>query len=98
MVTISAVEQRKNAKQETFPVLILTGELEIAKSKTTGKPYVTVRKVAIPCSFDEITAITMVGKQIPGVILKVPSEPYDYISKSTGEVISLHHTYQEGQQ
>ncbi|MBS1686367.1 MAG: hypothetical protein JSS76_16625 [Bacteroidetes bacterium] len=93
MVTISGVEQRKNAKDDMFPVLILTGDIEIITSKTTGKPYATVRKVSIPCTFDAEIANSMIGRQIPGAIIRKESEPYQYASKQTGEVYTLHHTY-----
>jgi hypothetical protein len=93
MVTVSAVEQRKNSKDEVFPVLILTGDLEIVTSKTTGKPYATVRKMSIPCTFPEETAQKMIGKQLPGEIQRKESSPYEYTSRSTGEILTLTHTY-----
>lgn len=93
MVTISDVEQRKNAKDELFPVLIITGDVEIVTSKTTGKPYATVRKMSIPCTFPEEMAQKMIGKQLPGEIQRKESDPYEYISRSTGEVLTLTHTY-----
>ncbi len=93
MVQVSGVEQRKNAKEEEFTVLVLTGDIEIITSKTTGKPYATVRKVSIPCTFDAETAKSMIGRQMPGAIIRRESDPYQYASKQTGEVYTLHHTY-----
>jgi len=93
MVTVSNVEQRKNAKQEVFPVLVLTGDIEFITSKTTGKPYATIRKVTIPCTFDAEIAKGMIGRQMPGQITKIECEPYEYASKQTGEVYTLNHTY-----
>ena len=94
MVTVSGVEQRKNAKQELFPVLIITGDLEIRTSKTTGKPYAAVRKMSIPCAFDEKVAQQMVGKQLKGEIQRLDCDPYDYANPDTGEIVKLTHTYQ----
>lgn len=93
MVTVSGVEQRKNAKDEVFPVLIITGDLEIVASKTTGKSYATIRKMSIPCTFPVEVAQSMVGKQLPGEIQRREADPYEYINRSTGEVLTLHHTY-----
>lgn len=94
MVTVIGVEQRKNAKDEVFNCLIISGDLEIATSKTTGKPYATVRKMSIPCTFDEVLAKTMIGKQLKGEIQRVECEPYEYTNQDTGEVLNLTHTYQ----
>ena len=71
MVTISSFEQRKNKKNEEFNVLILQGNAEVVISKETGKPYLTARKTSIPCTFDENMAKTMLGKELPGEILKM---------------------------
>lgn len=93
MVTVTNVEQRKNAKDELFNCLIISGDLEIVTSKTTGKPYATVRKMSIPCTFDENVAKTMIGKQLKGEIQRVECDPYEYTNQETGEVLTLSHTY-----
>ena len=84
MVTVSAVEQRKNAKNELFPVLIITGDLEIRTSKTSGKPYAAVNKMSIPCAFDESIAQKMIGKQLKGEIQRLDCDPYEYANPQTG--------------
>ena len=93
MVTVTAVESRQNSKGEAFAVLILTGDLQIVNSKTTGNPYATVHKISIPCTFDENVAKMMIGKQLSGEIQKAECEQYDYVSKTTGEVITLNHRF-----
>jgi hypothetical protein len=35
----------------------------------------------------------MIGQQIEGDIVRVEAEPYEYTNKTTGEVITLAHTY-----
>jgi hypothetical protein len=35
----------------------------------------------------------MIGQQIEGDIVRVESEPYEYTNKTTGEIITLAHTY-----
>jgi len=93
MVTVSAFEKRKNSQGEEFSVLILEGDLEIVNSKTTGKPYATVRKISIPCTFSEATAKKMIGKELRGDVERIECEAYEYTSKQTGEVITLTHQY-----
>ncbi|MCX6199801.1 MAG: hypothetical protein NTY88_11370 [Bacteroidetes bacterium] len=93
MVTVTGVESRKNSKGEAFAVLILQGDLQIVTSQTTGKPYATVHKISVPCTFDEKVAEAMVGKKLPGEIQKVECEPYDYANRTTGEVMTLTHSY-----
>lgn len=95
MVTVSNYLQRENAEGKPFFMLELTGELEIVVSQTTGKPYATIRKVSIPTTFDENMCKLMIGKQMPGQIVKVElEEAYDYANKETGEVVSLNHRYE----
>jgi len=93
MVTITGVELRVNAKSESFPVLLISGDLEIVNSRTTGNAYATVRKMSIPCTFSEDLARTMIGKQLPGEIQRKETEPYEYTNKTTGEVLTLTHSY-----
>ena len=93
MVTITSVETRQNSKQESFPVLIITGDIEIRASKATGKPYAAISKMSIPCTFDEQIAQKMIGKQLKGEIRRVECEPYAYANQKTGEVLTLTHTY-----
>lgn len=93
MVTVTDynVRQRKDGKE--FVVLTLTGGLEMVQSQTSGKWRAVVRKAQIPASFDEDIAKGMVGQQLPGSIVRVQTDPYDWINEQTGEVITLSHTY-----
>lgn len=93
MVTIIGFEKRKNKKKDEFNVLILQGDVETIISKETGKPYLTARKTSIPCTFDDIMAKTMVGKDLPGEILKMDCEEYEFTIPSTGKKIKLAYTY-----
>ena len=38
-------------------------------------------------------AKTLIGSQIPGNVVRIQVEQYDYINKRTGEVIKLQHSY-----
>ena len=95
MVTIKDYAIYHNSTTgESFVSLILEGDLEMVKSQSTGSYYATTRKCSITSTFDEATAALMVGKQIPGAIVKKKCDPYDYTVHSTGEVIKLDFRYE----
>ncbi len=93
MVTITGFEQRKSAKGETFLILLLEGGPQIQISQTTGKPYACVSKCTITCTFDEITARELIGTTLPGNIIRVPCEPYNFINPQTREEVTLDYRY-----
>ena len=92
MVKVTGAEARKNSQGEDFTVLILRGDLEMVKSKETGKYYATTRKTSVSSTFDEQTARSFIGTKMPGVIERVPCEPYDYVVDG-GEIIELDFNY-----
>lgn len=94
MVQIKALKKYLKNDGSEFIALQLEGGVEFVQSQQTGKFYATVRKCNMPCTFDEQTAQTLIGQSIPGSIVRVSSEPYDYTIQSTGEVIQLAHSYQ----
>jgi hypothetical protein len=91
MVTVSNYLERENEKGEKFFVLVLLGEPEIIKSKT-GNFYATARSANIPASFEEAICKSMIGKKLPGRIIKEECQEYDYKLES-GEIIKRNHTY-----
>ena len=94
MVTVTNYLPREGSDGKKFFVLEISGDVELVISEVTGKPYATIRKTTIPATFDEQTCKRLIGKQLPGAILKVETEEsYDYTIKDSGEVISLNHTY-----
>ncbi|MBA3673812.1 MAG: hypothetical protein H0W75_02470 [Chitinophagaceae bacterium] len=92
MVTVKAAHLR-SAGEKSFVTLELTGDLELVQSQNTGRFYATTRRTFVSSTFDEKTAEQFVGKQIPGTIVKVNSEPYDYEVPETGEVLTYMHKY-----
>lgn len=93
MVTITGYESRTNDHGETFYVLELQGEVEMAKSEKTGQLYATARRTTVSCTFDEQTCEQMVGDTLPGRIQKEETDPYKYTIPETGETVVLNHEY-----
>jgi hypothetical protein len=73
MVTIVEYKERVNLKGEPFNALVIEGEMELIKSES-GRFYATARRTSIPSSFTEETCQRLIGKQIPGAIVKVECE------------------------
>jgi hypothetical protein len=93
MVTITNFYEVQRKDGSVFVSLELTGQAEMIQSQNTGKYYVTVRKTRVPSTFDASIAKTMIGQRLPGEIVKVLCEPYDFTNPRTGEVIQLQHSY-----
>jgi hypothetical protein len=87
MVLVSDFAVRKNNTGEQFVALILTGGLELVKSVKTGRHYGTVRKTSIPSTLDEQTAKMLVGSKLPGEIIRVPCEPYEYTTTDGSKIM-----------
>ena len=68
--------------------------MRLIQSQNTGRFYATTRRCFIPSTFDIKTAEQFVGKQMPGKIVRVDSDPYDYEIHETGETIRMAHTYE----
>ena len=93
MVTVTNYAVRERKDGTTFIALEISGGLEIQQSQTTGNFYATVKKCSIPSTFDESIAKTMIGQQIEGDLVRVETDPYEYVNKRTGEVMLLQHGY-----
>ena len=94
MVTITKLEERLNRKKEKFHVLILQGNVEVAISKTTGRPYLTARKTSIPVTFDKSLAEKMIGQELPGTIERIETEEYEFTIPGTKQKVKLSHRWQ----
>ena len=93
MVTVVNVHKRSGSKGEFF-ALELLGNVEMIQSQTSGNFYATARRCSVPSSFDEKTALLMIGCKMSGTIERVQADPYDFTIPETGEVIKLAHSYQ----
>jgi len=92
MVTIVDYRQCKNVDGEIFYSLILEDDITVVQSKETGNFYATAKKASITSTFSEERAKSLVGKELPGSIVKEECDPYVYEIES-GEEITLSHTF-----
>jgi len=93
MVTVKAFQKRMSSDGREFITLDLVGGVEMVQSTNTGRFYATVRKCSIPATFDEETASSLVGSKLPGEIVRIHSDPYEYTIQSTGEKVVLQHSF-----
>jgi hypothetical protein len=93
MVTITNFYEVERKDGTKFISIELTGSAELIQAQTSGKWYATVRRCRIPSTFDENTAMAMVGQRLEGEIVKVIVPAYEYTDKKTGEVMTLQHSY-----
>ena len=94
MTTVIGYSLKENKEGKTFVNLELEGNLTMVQSNETGKFYATKKKCFISSTFDEETAKSVIGSQIPGSIEKVDVEEYEYTVPATGEVITLSHSWE----
>ena len=93
MVKVIGYQQRETDDGREFFTLTVQGGVEVVTSNN-GNLYMTARRTSIPSTFDEEGCKMLVGQDIPGEVVKVNCEPYEYVSKSTGEMVSLSHKYE----
>ena len=94
MTTIIGYSVKENLNGKSFLTLQLQGDLVMVQSAETGRYYATAKKCSINSTFDEPTAKSLVGKEIPGRIEKVGCEEFDFTIPDTGEIIQLSHRYE----
>ncbi len=94
MVTISDYSKRVNSDGVAFFALILQGGLELVKSQQSGRYYATAKKASLPSTFSEEMCKTLIGQQLPGSIMKVECEPYEFAVPETGEIVTLSHRWE----
>ncbi len=94
MVRIEDYKKHLTDDGRDFLVLVVQGGIEMVKSKQSGGYYATVRKATIPSTFDELTCQSLIGAELPGSVIKVETEPYEYTIKDTGEVLELTHKWE----
>ena len=93
METVSSYAVRTRNDGTTFIALELSGGVELVQSNNSGKFYATVRKTSIPSTFNETIAKGLIGSQMPGSIVRVQVDPYQFVNQRTGEVLTLQHSF-----
>ncbi|SHE78449.1 hypothetical protein SAMN05444377_101238 [Flavobacterium fontis] len=93
MVKIKDYKVHQNELGVDFCVLIVEGGIEAVRSKISGRTYLTTRTARLNCTFDEKTCQSLIGSEIPGKVLKVQVEPYEFTIEETGEIISRDFQY-----
>jgi hypothetical protein len=93
MVTIVDFRLNKNSDGEEFVSLILERDLTIVQSTETGNFYATAMRSSITSTFNEDSAKKLIGRELPGQIIREECDPYLYTVPETGEEIKLSHTY-----
>ena len=93
MVTVTSYAVRERKDGTEFIALEISGGLEIQQSQSSGNFYATIKKCSIPSTFDENIAKSMIGQQLEGNVVRIDTEPYEYVNKRTGEVMILQHGY-----
>ena len=94
MVRVIGYHENESSEGEKFYSLSIQGGVEMVKSQNTGKFYATARKTRIITTFDKLTCESLVGSEMPGSIVKVECDPYQFTVEDTGEVLELSHTYE----
>lgn len=93
MVTIIGVAER-TSKNGVYKVIVLQGKISVAISKTTGRPYLTARKTAIPFTFTDDYAESLIGAQLPGDIERIECEEYEFTVPGTKKKVKLSHRFE----
>ena len=94
MVEVINYHLRKSKEGKEFISLELQGDIETVQSMETARFYITVRRCKILCTFNEEKAKSILGTKMPGRIVRVACDEFEYTIPETGEVVKLAHTYQ----
>ena len=62
-------------------------------SEESGRYYLTAKQSSISTTFDAKTCQELVGTKLPGKIIRVVCQHFEYTIKETGEVITLTHRW-----
>lgn len=94
MVTIVNYALRTTVTGKSYFVLILQGGIELIKSTVSERHYATAMKCSIPTTFEEYACKALLGKELPGSIIKKRCDPFQVLNKKTGEIVKLNFRYE----
>ena len=94
MGQIIAFEKKENARtKQNYSVLVLQSEPEVMISKSSGRPYISVRRTSIPCALEENQAQALIGKELPGSIERVSCTPFE-VKLANGKKVKIATAFQ----
>jgi len=95
MVKIIDAQTRVNSKtKEEYNVIVLLGDVQVLNSKSSGKFYLTAKRVTLPTTLDQNQAKELVGTTLPGVIEKVDCPEYEIKMPNSNKKVKITHTFQ----
>ena len=94
MLTVTNYKKRVSKEGKEYLTIEVQGGLEMIQSQVTGRFYATVRKSSVTTTFGEDVAKALIDSQIPGKIVRVESDPYEYTIQNTGEIVTLNHRWE----
>jgi hypothetical protein len=95
MVSIVGIESKVNKRtQEEFVMVILQGEIEVKKSKSTSKFYLGAKQVKLPTTLTAEQASELVGTSLAGDIEKVDCQEYEITMPGSNKKVKINHTFQ----
>lgn len=95
MVKIIDAQTRINSKSKMeYNVLVLMGSAQILNSKSSGKFYLTSKKVTIPTTLDLNQAKELIGTTLPGEIVKIDCPEYEIKMPNSNKKVKITHTFE----
>lgn len=95
MVKIIDAQTRVNSKTKAeYNVIVLLGDVQVLNSKSSGKFYLTAKRVVLPTTLDQVQAKELVGTTLPGVIEKVDCPEYEIKMPNSNKKVKITHTFQ----
>ena len=92
-VTVTNYLKKKNSEGGSFLVLTIEGGVQMRQSQDTGNWFASSLKTNILANMDEASCRAMIGKELPGTIIKKKCPPYSFTIPSTGEERTLDYTF-----
>lgn len=93
MVTISNVKKSLTNEGKEIISFVIESGIELVQSQASGKFYAKGKKALLNTTLSEQAANEMIGSKLPGSIIRIPCDEYEYTIKDTGETIILNHSY-----
>jgi hypothetical protein len=93
MVKVVSCLERQRKDGSSFVVLEISGGVELVLSQKSQRYYATLRRVFIPFTGTLENAKLFIGQELEGEVVRLIVPKYEYLNKTTGEVMILQHAY-----